>query len=141
MFQENRLLNVISFDLWSDICFLDLWDKTKSIHHAYYKGYIGIYLEMWSPILCNLCIGKIILYPSQRFTMYLQMWINVFQGFLPVEALISEIEVWGLGGKAAKEVQSSYKKREELFTEQRRKVTCLDQIKASCMLLNFAFES
>uniref|UniRef100_A0A7N2L5B9 TLDc domain-containing protein n=1 Tax=Quercus lobata TaxID=97700 RepID=A0A7N2L5B9_QUELO len=44
------------------------------------------------------------------------------QGFLPVEALISEIEVWGLGGKAAKEVQSSYKKREELFTEQRRKV-------------------
>ena len=96
---------------------------------------------MWSPILCNLCIGKIILYPSQRFTMYLQMWINVFQGFLPVEALILEIEVWGLGGKAAKEVQSSYKKREELFTEQRRKVTCLDQIKASCMLLNFAFES
>lgn len=44
------------------------------------------------------------------------------QGFLPIEALISEIEVWGLGGKAAKEVQSSYKKREELFTEQRRKV-------------------
>nr|POE84074.1 hypothetical protein CFP56_32828 [Quercus suber] len=43
-------------------------------------------------------------------------------GFLPVEALISEIEVWGLGGKAAKEVQSSYKKREEFFTEQRRKV-------------------
>ena len=73
--------------------------------------------------------------------MYLQMSINVFQGFLPVEALISEIEVWGLGGKAAKEVQSSYKKREELFTVQRRKVICLDQIKASCMLLNFAFES
>nr|XP_023873864.1 uncharacterized protein LOC111986459 [Quercus suber] len=44
------------------------------------------------------------------------------KGFLPVEALISEIEVWGLGGKAAKEVQSSYKKREEFFTEQRRKV-------------------
>ena len=96
---------------------------------------------MWSLKLCNLCIGKTILYPSQCFTMHLQMWINVFQGFLPVEALISEIEVWGLGGKAAKEVQSSYKKREELFTEQRRKVTCLDQIKASCMLLNFAFES
>ncbi|MBA0705877.1 hypothetical protein Golax_018029 [Gossypium laxum] len=44
------------------------------------------------------------------------------QGFLPVEALISEVEVWGLGGKTAKEVQDSYKKREELFTEQRRKV-------------------
>ncbi|KAL2347271.1 hypothetical protein Fmac_001271 [Flemingia macrophylla] len=44
------------------------------------------------------------------------------QGFLPVEGLISEIEVWGLGGEVAKEVQNSYKKREELFTEQRRKV-------------------
>ncbi|TYI42927.1 hypothetical protein ES332_A01G133000v1 [Gossypium tomentosum] len=44
------------------------------------------------------------------------------QGFLPVEASIAEVEVWGLGGKTAKEVQDSYKKREELFTEQRRKV-------------------
>ncbi|KAG5035925.1 hypothetical protein JHK87_010835 [Glycine soja] len=44
------------------------------------------------------------------------------QGFLPVEGLISEVEVWGLGGKVAKEVQNSYKKREELFTQQRRKV-------------------
>lgn len=44
------------------------------------------------------------------------------QGFLPVEASILEVEVWGLGGKMAKEVQISYKKREELFTEQRRKV-------------------
>uniref|UniRef100_A0A2N9EE08 TLDc domain-containing protein n=1 Tax=Fagus sylvatica TaxID=28930 RepID=A0A2N9EE08_FAGSY len=44
------------------------------------------------------------------------------QGFLPVEALISEVEVWGLGGSAVKQVQSSYKKREELFTDQRRKV-------------------
>ncbi|KAK8512545.1 hypothetical protein V6N13_082909 [Hibiscus sabdariffa] len=44
------------------------------------------------------------------------------QGFLPVEGSISEVEVWGLGGKHAKEVQNSYKKREELFTEQRRKV-------------------
>ncbi|GLT71815.1 hypothetical protein SLA2020_438080 [Shorea laevis] len=44
------------------------------------------------------------------------------QGFLPVEALISEVEVWGLGGRGAKELQNSYKKREELFTEQRRKV-------------------
>lgn len=54
------------------------------------------------------------------------MRIAVFQGFLPVEALISEVEVWGLGGRGAKELQNSYKKREELFTEQRRKVTYLD---------------
>ncbi|XP_021692693.2 uncharacterized protein LOC110673800 isoform X2 [Hevea brasiliensis] len=44
------------------------------------------------------------------------------QGFLPVEALISEVEVWGLGGRTAKEVQTSFKRREELFIEQRRKV-------------------
>jgi hypothetical protein len=35
---------------------------------------------------------------------------------------VLEVEVWGLGGRHAKEVQTSYKKREELFTEQRRKV-------------------
>ncbi|KAI8549534.1 hypothetical protein RHMOL_Rhmol06G0032000 [Rhododendron molle] len=44
------------------------------------------------------------------------------QGFLPVEALILDVEVWGLAGETAKEVQTSYKKREQLFTEQRRKV-------------------
>ncbi|KAB1203686.1 hypothetical protein CJ030_MR8G025495 [Morella rubra] len=44
------------------------------------------------------------------------------QGFLPVEAFIAEVEVWGFGGRGAKEVQHSYKKREELFTAQRRKV-------------------
>ncbi|PQQ21521.1 uncharacterized protein Pyn_14878 [Prunus yedoensis var. nudiflora] len=44
------------------------------------------------------------------------------QGFLPVEALISEVEVWGLGGRSAKDLQDSYKKREQLFTDQRRKV-------------------
>lgn len=44
------------------------------------------------------------------------------QGFLPVEALILEVEVWGLGGRGAKGVQDKYKKREELFTQQRRKV-------------------
>jgi len=49
----------------------------------------------------------------------------MFQGFLPVEGIISEIEVWGFGGKEAREVQNSYKKREELFTEQRRKVSYL----------------
>lgn len=52
------------------------------------------------------------------------------QGFLPVESSISEVEVWGLGGKTAKEVQNKYKKREELFTEQRRKVTKPYRIKA-----------
>ncbi|PRQ27172.1 putative TLDc domain-containing protein [Rosa chinensis] len=44
------------------------------------------------------------------------------QGFLPVEALITEVEIWGLGGRGAKDVQDSYKNREQLFTEQRRKV-------------------
>ncbi|CAK7346244.1 unnamed protein product [Dovyalis caffra] len=44
------------------------------------------------------------------------------QGFLPVEGLILEIEAWGLGGRKAREIQLSYKKREELFTDQRRKV-------------------
>ncbi|CAG7906455.1 hypothetical protein HID58_014992 [Brassica napus] len=44
------------------------------------------------------------------------------QGYLPVEALVSDVEAWALGGKAAKEVQEAYKKREELFTDQRRKI-------------------
>ncbi|CAN1824383.1 hypothetical protein LINPERHAP1_LOCUS30753 [Linum perenne] len=44
------------------------------------------------------------------------------QGYLPVEASVSEVEVWGLGGETARSAQTSYKKREELFTEQRRKV-------------------
>lgn len=44
------------------------------------------------------------------------------QGFLPVEALVLEVEVWGLGGKTARETQTSHQKREQLFTQQRRKV-------------------
>ncbi|XP_058090990.1 uncharacterized protein LOC131237303 [Magnolia sinica] len=44
------------------------------------------------------------------------------QGFLPVEASIIEVEVWGLGGKSAKEQQDAYKKREQIFTDQRRKI-------------------
>lgn len=44
------------------------------------------------------------------------------QGFLPVEAYILEIEAWGFGGNAAKQKQDAHKKRENLFTEQRRKV-------------------
>ncbi|KZV20147.1 hypothetical protein F511_01004 [Dorcoceras hygrometricum] len=44
------------------------------------------------------------------------------QGFLPVEATVFEVEVWGLGGATARGIQDSYKKRENLFTQQRRKV-------------------
>lgn len=44
------------------------------------------------------------------------------QGFLPIEASVLEVEVWGLGGRAVKDTQTSYKNREQLFTEQRRKV-------------------
>lgn len=44
------------------------------------------------------------------------------QGFLPVEARVLDVEVWGLGGRTAREVQISFQKREQLFTEQRRKV-------------------
>ncbi|XP_019152888.1 PREDICTED: uncharacterized protein LOC109149534 [Ipomoea nil] len=44
------------------------------------------------------------------------------QGFLTHEASVLDVEVWGLGGKKAKETQTAYKRREELFTEQRRKV-------------------
>lgn len=52
------------------------------------------------------------------------------QGFLPVEASISEVEIWGLGGGGAKDVQDSYKNREQLFTEQRRKVIHLHQTRS-----------
>ncbi|XP_021722543.1 uncharacterized protein LOC110690026 isoform X2 [Chenopodium quinoa] len=44
------------------------------------------------------------------------------QGYLPVEASVLDVEVWGLGGKTAREIQMSYQKREELFTEQRRTI-------------------
>ncbi|CAA7391308.1 unnamed protein product [Spirodela intermedia] len=44
------------------------------------------------------------------------------QGFLPSEAFVLEIEAWGLGGRAAREQQEAYKRREQLFSEQRRKV-------------------
>ncbi|CAA6655909.1 unnamed protein product [Spirodela intermedia] len=43
------------------------------------------------------------------------------QGFLPSEAFVLEIEAWGLGGRAAREQQEAYKRREQLFSEQRRK--------------------
>ncbi|XP_071698531.1 uncharacterized protein [Rutidosis leptorrhynchoides] len=44
------------------------------------------------------------------------------QGYLPTEAHVLNVEVWGLGGEKVKEVQNSLQKREQLFTEQRRKV-------------------
>lgn len=44
------------------------------------------------------------------------------QGFLANEGLVSEVEVWGLGGERAQEMQNLHKKRENLFTEQRRKI-------------------
>ncbi|KAL3634258.1 hypothetical protein CASFOL_021312 [Castilleja foliolosa] len=44
------------------------------------------------------------------------------QGFLPVEASVLEVEVWGLGGQSALKIKDSYKKREQLFTDQRRKI-------------------
>lgn len=33
-----------------------------------------------------------------------------------------DVEVWGLGGEATKRQQNMYKKREDIFSEQRRKV-------------------
>ncbi|KAL1561078.1 hypothetical protein AAHA92_03825 [Salvia divinorum] len=49
---------------------------------------------------------------------------NLFpnQGFLPTEASVFQVEVWGLGGRSAREVQASHQKREEIFTDQRRKI-------------------
>ncbi|KAL8127106.1 uncharacterized protein LOC141721186 [Apium graveolens] len=44
------------------------------------------------------------------------------QGYLPLKASVLDVEVWGLGGRSAKEVQNANQKREDLFTEQRRKI-------------------
>ncbi|KAL6982710.1 hypothetical protein U1Q18_016098 [Sarracenia purpurea var. burkii] len=44
------------------------------------------------------------------------------QGFLPTECTVIDVQVWGLGGRSVKQTQSKYKEREQLFTEQRRKV-------------------
>lgn len=52
----------------------------------------------------------------------LRSLIIFLQGYLPTEASVLDVEVWGLGGKKAKEIQDSYRNREALFTEQRRKV-------------------
>ncbi|KAI6688324.1 hypothetical protein NL676_025152 [Syzygium grande] len=58
-----------------------------------------------------------------RITLGIMLWTKLInRGYLPVDAFISEVEVWGLGGTKAKEVQVLFKNREQLFTEQRRKV-------------------
>lgn len=44
------------------------------------------------------------------------------QGYLPVEASILDVEVWGLGGQKTKRQQDVYKKREDIFSGQRRKI-------------------
>jgi hypothetical protein len=44
------------------------------------------------------------------------------QGYLPVVASILDVEVWGLGGQTVKHQQDVYKKREDIFSGQRRKV-------------------
>ncbi|KAL5216384.1 hypothetical protein ABZP36_007785 [Zizania latifolia] len=44
------------------------------------------------------------------------------QGYLHVEASVLEVEVWGLGGETTRWQQDVYKKREDIFSEQRRKV-------------------
>lgn len=59
---------------------------------------------------------------GDAFLAFFFFYGKLSQGFLPVDASILDVEVWGLGGTKAKNVQASYKKREELFTEQRRKV-------------------
>lgn len=44
------------------------------------------------------------------------------QGYLPVAASILDFEVWGLGGQTTKRQQDIYKKREDIFSGQRRKI-------------------
>ncbi|CAA3032326.1 Hypothetical predicted protein [Olea europaea subsp. europaea] len=48
------------------------------------------------------------------------VWENCFRR---VGKTFLEVEVWGLGGKTAEGVQASYKRREEIFTQQMRNKT------------------
>lgn len=76
---------------------------------------------------------------------------GVMQGYLPVEASVLDVEVWGLGGEATKRQQNMYKKREDIFSEQRRKVLlrlranlnrllpCSSLLKRACMPTIFPF--
>ncbi|KAF7840077.1 TLD domain-containing protein KIAA1609-like protein [Senna tora] len=80
-----------------DCCFINNWSRDEDTMNSMKQG---IFPSLYYDRVCN----------------------KKLMGFLPTEASISEVEVWGLGGNVAKKVQDSYKKREELFTEQRRKV-------------------
>lgn len=56
---------------------------------------------------------------------------------MPVEASVLDVEVWGLGGGATRRQQDMYKKRENIFSEQRRKVLLRANFNRSlCMLLS-----
>lgn len=46
----------------------------------------------------------------------------VGQGYGAVKGIVGEVEVWGLGGARADEDQAKYQHRENMFSEQRRKV-------------------
>jgi len=46
----------------------------------------------------------------------------VGQGYGAVKGRVGEVEVWGLGGASADELQAKYQHRENMFSEQRRKV-------------------
>ena len=48
--------------------------------------------------------------------------IGCGQGYAAVMGRVGEVEVWGLGGASADEQQAKYQHRENLFSEQRRKV-------------------
>ncbi|KAL8128961.1 hypothetical protein V2J09_018116 [Rumex salicifolius] len=73
-------------------------------------------------IFINEDFSKIIIRHSAVDKTYQSGSLTPNQGFLPVEDAISDVYVWGLGGRRAKEVQLSYKNREDLFTQQRRKI-------------------
>lgn len=53
---------------------------------------------------------------------------TLLQGYLPLEASVLDVEVWGLGGRSAMDVQNANQKREDLFTKQRRKVTTMNSL-------------
>lgn len=66
------------------------------------------------------------IYPASYNKAYydpiLSFFFLLLQGYLPVEASVLDVEVWGLGGEATRRQQDRYKKRENIFSEQRRKV-------------------
>jgi len=79
---------------------------------------------------------------------FYSLFFWVMQGYLPVEASVLDVEVWGLGGEATKRQQNVYKKREDIFSEQRRKVLlranlnhslCTSLLKCASMLTIFHF--